>query len=185
MVCSKCGYTDLREVDRFGFTFCKICSAFVPNDEKNVKKYSLEKVDWKVLECFRKFDGYRGEKQKEGMKIQIKQGHPVTRAPLGYSIVDGTFRQNEDSIHVISLFRTFLNNEYSLNSISKNFALSLNGLKKVLSNRCYLGEIKFGGKIYKSSHKPLIDNETFYAVQRKLKQQLRPRKKKFMNSYKK
>ncbi len=176
MVCSKCGYSDRNEVWRFSKSFCNICGAFVPDNERDVKKYVLEKIDWKTLETFRKFNSNRGIKQKKGMETEIKDGHPVTRAPLGYSIKNKEFIPNEDSIRVVSLYRTFLKTDCSLNSLSKEFGLSLNGMKKVLTNRCYLGEIKFGGKIYRSKHKVIIDNETFYAVQRKLEKQLRPKK---------
>ncbi len=181
MVCSKCGYADKKEIEKFGFKFCSICAAFVPDNKKSVQEYVLEKIDWKILDIFRKFNCYRGKKQRNGMRIQAKEGHPVNRPPLGYSITKGQFSLNSDSLKVISMFRTFLNQNFSLNAISKQFGVSVNGLKKILMNRCYLGEIKFSGKIYKSNHKPLIDNETFYAVQRKIKQISRPRNKKITN----
>jgi hypothetical protein len=66
------------------------------------------------------------------------------------------------------MFKTFLEKSYSLNSMSKYYGLSVNGLKKVLKNRTYLGEIKFDGQLHKGTHKPLISPEIFYAVQRKL-----------------
>jgi hypothetical protein len=61
--------------------------------------------------------------------------------------------------------------------LSKNFHLSVPGLKKILTNRTYLGEVKFDGKIYKGDHSSIINPEIFYAVARKLKTYLRPRKK--------
>ena len=107
------------------------------------------------------------------MNKKAKSGFLVTRAPLGYDVVDGKLVPNQDSAKIYSLFKTFLNKDYSLNSLAKNYALSVNGLKKVLSNRTYLGEIKFSGQIHKANHKKLIEPEIFYAVQRKLKEKLR------------
>jgi len=99
----------------------------------------------------------------------------VTRPPMGYDVVNGKLEPNTDSAKIHSLFRTFLNRKYSLNSLAKNFSLSVNGIKKILSNRTYLGEIKFDGTINKGSHKPLISPEIFYAVQRKLQTYLKSR----------
>jgi len=117
----------------------------------------------------------KGQKQKQGMQKMASIGKLVTRAPLGYDVANGNLIPNENAIRVHSLFKTFLARNYSLNSLAKNFSLSINGLKKVLTNRTYLGEIKFDGKIHKADHQPIINPEIFYAVQRKLKTYLKPR----------
>lgn len=177
MVCEKCGYKDLKYNKIFGKNLCRICSKFSPNNPQDLNKYLEEKVDWKILEPFRNYQERGIERKKEGMNKRAKVGILVSRAPLGYEVIQGNLVPNEDSSKIHSLFKTFLNRAYSLNSLAKNFSLSVNGLKKVLSNRTYLGEIKFDGKIFKGTHKPLISPEIFYAVQRKLKEYLRPRKK--------
>jgi DNA invertase Pin-like site-specific DNA recombinase len=105
-------------------------------------------------------------------------GRLQTRPPLGYDVINGNLTPNEDAVRVHSLFKTFLARKYSLNSLAKNFSLSVNGLKKVLTNRTYLGEIKFNGRIHKGNHQSIINPEIFYAVQRKLKDYLKPRKNK-------
>ena len=177
MVCKKCGYSDKKEKIIFGNTLCKICATFAPQKIHDFQNYIEEKIDWKDIDTFRKYKQYSGEKQKQGMEKMANIGRIVTRAPLGYDVVNGNLIPNEEAVRVHSLFRTFLNKEYSLNLLSKNFLLSINGLKKILTNRTYLGEIKFDGKIHKGSHQPLISPEIFYAVQRKFKTYLRPRKK--------
>ena len=175
MTCKKCGYIDEKEVTLFGNTLCKVCATFAPDKIHDFQNYISEKTDWKKIDTFRKYKQYPGGKQKEGMKKMASTGQLVTRAPLGYDVVNGNLVPNEDAVRVHSLYRTFLNRKYSLNSLSKNFSLSINGLKKVLTNRTYLGEIKFDGKIYKGNHQNLISPEIFYAVQRKLKTYLKPR----------
>ena len=104
-------------------------------------------------------------------------GKLQTRPPLGYDVSNGNLIPNKDAARVHSLFKTFLARKYSLNSLAKNFSLSINGLKKVLSNRTYLGEIKFDNQIHKADHQPIISPEIFYAAQRKLQTYLKPRKK--------
>jgi len=173
MACEKCSYKDENEKEIFGKKLCRICAHFAPLDKENFNSYINEKVDWKILDTFRKFNQKSGQAQVEGMNKKVAGGNPVTRAPKGYSFVNGKLQINQDAAKVHSLFKTFLEKDYSLNGLAKNYGLSVNGLKKILSNRTYLGEIKFCGQIHKGSHQPIISPEIFYAVQRKLKEILR------------
>jgi len=176
MVCKKCGYREEKEVNLFGSSLCSICLKFAPEKIDDFQDYVAEKIDWKFFDSFRKYGQKIGRKQKIGMQKMASIGRLVTRAPLGYDVLNGNLIPNEDATRIHSLFRTFLARNYSLNSLAKNFSLSINGLKKVLTNRTYLGEIKFDGQINKGSHQAIINPEIFYAVQRKLKSYLRPRK---------
>ena len=172
MSCEKCGYKDKKSVEVFGKNLCQICKHFAPSEKEKLQQYVNEKIDWKVLETFRKYNQI-GQAQKSGMSKKANQGELVTRAPLGYDVVDGKLQPNQHASKIHSLFTIFLNKDYSLNSLAKNYSLSVNGLKKILSNRTYLGEIKFAGKLHKGQHQTIISPEIFYAVQRKLKEVLR------------
>ena len=177
MTCKKCGYIDQKEKTISGTKLCKVCATFAPQESQDVQNYISEKIDWKQLDTFRKYKQHPGQKQKEGMQKMATIGKLQTRPPLGYNVQNGNLIPNEDAVRVHSLFKTFLARNYSLNSLAKNFSLSLNGLKKVLSNRTYLGEIKVDNQIYKADHQQIISPEIFYAVQRKLKGYLHPRRK--------
>jgi hypothetical protein len=176
MPCKKCNYKEKKGIKIFGSSLCKVCATFAPIKIHNFQNYIAEKVDWKVLDTFRIHGQTPGTKQKRGMQKMAQTGKPQTRPPLGYSIVDGNLTLNEDLIKVRLLFKTFLKENYSLNFLAKKFSLSINGLKKILTNRTYLGEIKFDSKIYKGNHPTLISPEIFYTVQRKLKDYLVPKK---------
>lgn len=173
MVCDKCNYQDKKEIKKFDKNLCSICSTFSPLNKEDFENYLNEKIDWKVLETFRKYGQTLGQNQKKGMGEKAKQGKLVTRAPLGYSLEKGELIPNEFSSKVHSMFKIFLEKDYSLNSMSKHYGVSLNGLKKILKNRTYLGEIKFDGQLHKASHRPIISAEIFYAVQRKLAEKLK------------
>lgn len=168
MVCAKCGYIDKKEIIKNDVALCSFCNFFSPEAEEDFRKYVEEKIDWKYLETFRKYNQTLGSRQKEGMTVQAKKGNLVTRPALGYNLVDGKLVPNEYASKVHSMFKVFLEKNYSLNSMSKHYGLSLNGLKKILKNRTYLGEIKFDGQLHKGTHQPIISQELFYAVQRKL-----------------
>jgi len=176
MTCKKCNYQDKKEVTIFGSPLCQVCATFAPEKVHDFQDYISEKIDWKKLDTFRKYDQSKGKKQKQGMQKMATIGRLQTRPPLGYDVQNGNLIPNEDAVRVHSLFKTFLARTYSLNSLAKNFSLSINGLKKILTNRTYLGEIKFDGKIHKGDHQQLINSEIFYAAQRKLKTYLKPRK---------
>jgi len=177
MACKKCGYTEKKETKIFDSSLCKICKTFAPTNPQDFQNYILEKIDWKLLDTFRIHGHTPGVKQKRGMQKMAEIGRLQGRPPLGYDVINGNLVPNEEAIRVRSLFRTFLARNYSLNSLAKNFSLSVNGLKKVLTNRTYLGEIKFDSKIHKGDHQIIINPEIFYAAQRKLKDYLRPREK--------
>ncbi len=176
MACEKCGYRDKKETIKFNTPLCQICNFLSPDEEDNFMFYTNEKLDWRMLETFRKYGQKIGSKQKAGMIIKARGGEVMSRVALGYSLIDKKLIENEDASRVHSIFKEYLETETSLNKLSKKFNLSLNGLKKVLKNRTYLGEIKFNGQLYKSSHKPIINPEIFYAVQRKLNEKSRKKK---------
>lgn len=174
MACEKCGYIDKNEKEIFGKKFCSVCAKFAPlNNKEDLIKFADDKIDWKILETFRKFSCSTNNNLKNGMEKTARQGKIVARPPLGYDVLEGKLIPNEKSSKVHSLFSIFLNKDYSLNSLAKNYSLSVNGLKKILSNRTYLGEIKFNKQIHKGNHQAIISPEIFYAVQRKLKDKLR------------
>ena len=64
MPCEKCNYQDSKESERFGKKLCKICIHFAPDDEKRFDQYVNEKIDWKILDTFRKYNQTAGEKLK-------------------------------------------------------------------------------------------------------------------------
>lgn len=169
MTCEKCGYRDKKEIEKKGFKLCQVCNFFCPDQEDNFMFYINEKIDWRILETFRKYGQKIGSKQKAGMQEKAKQGQVMTRVALGYSLKEKKLVENQDSSKVHSIFKEYLESNISLNKLSKKYGLTVNGLKKVLKNRTYLGEIKFNGEIFKGNHKPIISPEIFYAVQRKIK----------------
>ena len=168
MTCEKCGYKDKKEGEKFSVPLCRLCLMFSPEPKEDFDNFITEKLDWKTLETFRKYGQTTGTRQKFGMSEKAKQGKVMTRVALGYSLINGELIPNEEASKVHSIFKNFIEKNYSLNNMAKHYGLSVNGLKKVLKNRTYLGEIKFDNQLHKGTHKPIINPEIFYAVQRKL-----------------
>lgn len=182
--CKKCGFRGLMEelevhhikmrVDGGNdditnlVTLCSICHHYAPDDEKEFKVYLDEKIDGFVLDTFRKSQKSISRRTKKGMDEKSKQGIPVTRAPWGYKYEGKKLILGEHSYQVQEVFQDFLNQNISLTKLAKKYGFSVNGLKKILTNQTYLGNIKFDGQIHKGVHQALLSSTLFNHVQNKL-----------------
>jgi len=165
--CEKCGY-ESEENKKFMLEnkeiyLCSICSQFSP--DSNLDEYLEEKLDWKLLETFRR----QTKKNVSSMKEKVKQGKVMTRAAFGYKIENKELQIDiEKKLIVEEIFRTFLEQNISLNQLSKKYNFSVNGIKKILKNFTYIGKVKFSGQILPGKHSAIISNELFNKVQSKL-----------------
>jgi len=150
-------------------TLCSICHYFSPDDESDFLTYIEEKIEGDVLDTFRKSKKSISIRTKTGQYKKARDGNLVSRAPFGYKILDKKLVPKEDSYIVQEIFQEFLNNHISLTQLAKKHNLSVNGLKKVLRNQTYLGNIKFDGQTYPGSHQSLISSTLFNHVQNKLR----------------
>ncbi len=127
----------------------------------------------------------RGKKQAQ------KEGYYIGSAlPYGFSKVRGdkgfVLVPNEETPIVQILFNKFVYENYSLANLRDY--LNNNGfrpqrieqwssllVKKLLKNKCYIGYINYNSRstrtqqCYKGKHEAIIDEETFYKAQEKLK----------------
>ena len=133
---------------------------------------------------------------KRGMKERASRGEPVTPPPIGYSSENGKWVPNTDAEYVKSIFNDFLLG-IGLRTIAVKY--SNLGLKtkrgNPIDNRCveymlrnpaYIGKIRWSieGRaastrhyndpnilIFDGKHQPIISEETFNMVQKKLDEQ--------------
>jgi len=110
----------------------------------------------------------RGEIQKQGMIKKATEGNLMSRAPLGYNIENKKLIHAENKSEVIEIFEEFLNEKISLRKLAEKHKLSVNGLKKILTNFTYIGKVKFNNQIYEGLHEPIISSTLFNHVQNKL-----------------
>lgn len=106
--------------------------------------------------------------QKKGMINKASKGNLMSRAPFGYDIQEGKLVQAQNSKEVEEIFDEFLRETISLTQLAKKHNLSVNGLKKVLTNFTYVGKIKFNNELHQGTHQPLISSTLFNHVQNKL-----------------
>jgi hypothetical protein len=165
--CFKCGYESEDNFEKFKIPLCKICYKFAPNDEILFKEYINEKLDFSLLETFRKFHEI-GNIQKKSMIEKAKEGEIMSRPPFGYDFKNGKLVPAQNFREVEEIFEEFLNKKISLNQLAKKHSFSVNGIKKILKNFTYLGKVKFNNNIYEGKHDPLISSTLFNHVQNKL-----------------
>lgn len=183
--CKKCGFHDLQseeiEVHHIDMRvnggendisnliiLCSVCHHYAPDTIEEFKKYLDEKIDGRVLDTFRQSNRSISKRTKKGMMKLFNKGYLIVRAPLGYKIINKELFPAENSYIVQEIYQAFINNNISLTQLAKKYNLSVNGLKKVLTNKTYLGKIKFAGQIIQGKHNPLISEELFNKVQEKL-----------------
>ena len=126
----------------------------------------------------------------KGATEKAKQGGTPFQAPIGYANV--TERINRREIHTVSLdqvraplvrwaFERYATGDYGQRRLCRELAqrglrsrirvrstvapLSLGGLNKMLTNRYYLGYVRYCGVEYKGTHQPLVTPAVFAAVQ--------------------
>ena len=106
--------------------------------------------------------------QKEGMIKRAIKGNPMSRAPFGYVLINGSLNPAENFNEIEEIFEEFLHNDMSLRQLSEKHGLSVNGLKKVLKNFTYIGKVKFNNQVFQGTHEPIISSTLFNHVQNKM-----------------
>jgi len=150
-------------------TLCSICHRYSPDSKEDFLNYIKEKVDWKILETFRKSHRSISKRTWQGMSNHFKQGMHLSKAPLGYRLYNKQLiidPENMDKVR--NLFKTFAEFDMSLTQLAQKNSLTTSGLIKLLSNKTYLGKIKFGEQETEGTHQPIIETEIFDKVQKKL-----------------
>lgn len=143
---------------------------FVSMQDKIETTSASGKLMFHIISAFAEFErNVTSERTKFTMKSKFQNGGLITRAPLGYKILNKELCLAENSYIVQEIYQNFLNSDISLTKLSKKYNLSVNGLKKVLTNETYLGKLKFAGETVQGRHNPLISHELFNKVQNKLK----------------
>ena len=114
------------------------------------------------------------ERTHDGMVGRTKAGYWHGNAPQGYRKESGTLVA--DGIEAIRMCEAFemaaqgrpLLEVYAHVYDKKPDGAAITTLRRQLGNRAYIGEVKFGGEWYQGLHEPLVDTDTFNAVQQML-----------------
>jgi len=142
---------------------------FISLQDKIETASASGKLMFHIISAFAEFErDIISERTRFGMAEKAKEGKAITKAPLGYKLINGQLTIDEENKKVIEkIFDTFLNTNLSLTQIAKHNGLTTSGLIKLLKNRTYLGEIKFKEN-YKGEHEAILSEDVFKKAQEKL-----------------
>jgi len=112
----------------------------------------------------------RGEQQKLGMIKKASQGNHMSRTPFGYKWENKKLIPALNYREVEEIFEEFLQEDVDLSNLAKKRNFSVNGLKKILKN------FAFNGQVHNGNHKPIISSILFNKVQDKLERLRKKRK---------
>lgn len=128
--------------------------------------------------------------EREQIKERMAMGHigrakngywrGGSGAPIGYDFIDGKLIINEyEAMQVREIFELYLqgNPMHKINNIMhEKYTNRYSGWKHpatigtILKNVTYIGELRYKGEVYPGAHDPIIDLETFEAVQTRIKE---------------
>ncbi len=169
----------IYKLDRFSRSLMDLISTIEKLKEWNIDFVSMQdriettsangKLMFHIISAFAEFErNVTSERTRFTMKQKFHNGGMITRAPLGYKLINKVLVPAENSYIAQEIYQAFLNSDISLTQLAKKYNLSVNGLKKVLSNETYLGKVKFSGQVLQGTHTALISQELFDKVQGKL-----------------
>ena len=137
------------------------------------------------------------ENIKRGVRQKLRRGEWLNLAPFGYEnnpkirniephptnarIVRHAFEEYAKGTHTLKSLGLFL---ADLGVVSRNGTpLAKVSIKRLLTNRAYLGFIKHGDEWFDGNFEPLVSPQLFEAVQNVLEQKSRPRKRRVKHDF--
>ena len=137
------------------------------------------------------------ENIKRGVRQKLRRGEWLNLAPFGYvnnpkirniephptnaRIVRIAFEEYTKGMHTYKSLGLFL---ADLGVVSRNGTpLAKVSIKRLLTNRAYLGFIKYGDEWFDGNFEPLVSPQLFEAVQKVLKEKERPRKRRVKHDF--
>jgi site-specific DNA recombinase len=144
---------------------------FVSMQDKIETASASGKLMFQIIGAFAEFErNIIGDRTSFGMERKAKEGGFITKAPLGYKLINKQLLVDEtNSEQIKQIFEEFLNTSISLTQLAKKNGFTTSGIKKLLQNTTYIGKVKFANKESNGNHQPIISQQLFEQVQEKLR----------------
>jgi len=134
---------------------------------------------------------------KRGMRQKVRRGEWLTKAPFGYVNNPRTRNIEPHPVHskvIVRAFEEYATGKHGLVSLADFLALhgvttgtgtplAKASIKRMLTNRAYLGFVSHHGEWFDGSFVPIISPKLFEAVQKVLVERERPRKRKARHDF--
>ena len=137
------------------------------------------------------------ENIKRGIRHKLRRGEWIAKAPIGYVNNPKTRNIDVDPVGskiVHKLFSDFAKGKESVSTIclrlsdygilnKKGNLWHKSAVYWLLTNPIYTGVIKYKDEIFEGTFEPIISTQLFESVQKRLKQNSRPRKSKYKHDF--
>jgi len=134
---------------------------------------------------------------ERGFRQKLRRGEWLTNAPFGYVNNPTTRNIEPDPIKskiIVRAFKEYLKSSHTLVSLSKFLALHgvtqksgkplvKASVKRMLTNRAYLGFVNHHGEYFPGSFAPILSPTLFEAVQKVLERRAHPRHSKISHNF--
>ena len=134
---------------------------------------------------------------ERGMRQKLRRGEWLTRAPFGYVNNPKTRNIEPDVVKskiIVRAFGEYVKGTHTLESLSQFLALhgvaqksgtplGKASVKRILTNRAYLGFTLHRGEYFPGSFAPILSPTLFEAVQKRLEERARPRHSKISHNF--
>ena len=131
------------------------------------------------------------------MRQKLRRGEWLTKAPFGYVNNPKTRNIEPDPVKskiIVRAFEEYANGNHTLKSMAEFLAdlgittksgtpLGKASIKRILTNKAYLGFTKHYGEYFEGSFAPILSLQQFEAVQKVLETRARPRKAKTRHDF--
>lgn len=177
---------DLMEYHDVTFHFVR------ENIELNKNSTSNEKLQFDIQAVMAKnYVNNLKDEVKKGFEGKVQSGGWPSKAPLGYTndkntrgiMVDQAtapfivkaFELYTTGLFSIEVITKLLHEEGLTNSVGNNKKLSKSRMHVILQNPFYIGKMSWKGQVYEGTHQPLISDELFLKVQKRMEEKSRPK----------
>ena len=134
---------------------------------------------------------------ERGMRQKLRRGEWLTRAPFGYVNNPRTRNIEPDPVKskvIVRAYEKYSKGGYTLESLAQFLAehsvvtnagtpLGKASVKRILTNRAYLGFTKHYDEYFPGSFKPILSSTLFEAVQKRLEERAHPRHLKHSHNF--
>ncbi len=155
------------KLQKYGIT---VISA-TENNERNATGNLMRNI----IGSFAQYENdVKSERVKAGMQQAFLEGNWLWKAPIGYKMIDRKLYPDKEKAPIIKkIFEDFSTGMYRQTDLLRylkenNIKLSANSLCELLRKPLYYGYLvnkKYSDKPVKANFEPIIDEQTFYAVQ--------------------
>ena len=134
---------------------------------------------------------------ERGMRQKLRRGEWLTKAPFGYINNPRTRNIEPDPVKsklIVKAFEEYSSGSHTLVSLAQFLAdhglttkagtpLGKASVKRILTNRTYLGFTKHRGEYFPGSFAPILSSTLFEAVQKQLAKRARPQYKRTVHKF--